>query len=83
MVVYAAECRQPILWVIPPASPLSKATLDFLSAVLMGEDACYARLLAGLHSDGMACPRGHNRERIGVHSRGRDPVLAFPCGYPG
>ena len=31
--------------------------MDFPIADLMDEDACYAKLLAWLHPDGLACPR--------------------------
>jgi hypothetical protein len=49
--------------------------MDFLIADLMDEDARYAPLLTRLHPDGMTCLPGYQRERIGAHSRGRDPVL--------
>ncbi len=39
------------------AVPAEEPTMDFPIADLMDEDACYAKLLAWLHPDGLACPR--------------------------
>ena len=48
--------------------------MDFSIAELMAEDACYARLLAILHSDGLVCPR-RGSARLGVHRRHDATVL--------
>jgi transposase-like protein len=53
--------------------------MDFPIADLMDEGACYARLVAWLHPDGLACPRCGERDRLGVHRRHRAPVLDYRC----
>ncbi len=53
--------------------------MDFPLSELMDEDACYAKLLAWLHPDGLACPRCGARDGLGVHRRHRDPVLDYRC----
>ena len=57
--------------------------MDFPIADLMDEHACYAQLVAWLHPDGLACPRCHQHDRLGVHSRHRDPILDFRCDHCG
>ena len=57
--------------------------MDFPIADLMDEDACYAKLVAWLHPDGLACPRCVGRDRLGVHRRHRAPVLDYRCGPAG
>lgn len=52
--------------------------MDFPIAELMDEDACYSKLLAVLHPDGLACPRCGSA-RLGVHRRHRVPVLDYRC----
>ena len=47
---------------------------------LMDEHACYAKLLAFLHPDGLACPRCGAGDRLDIHRRHRDPVLDYRCG---
>ncbi|HMB04305.1 MAG TPA: hypothetical protein VKP69_11280 [Isosphaeraceae bacterium] len=46
----------------------------------MDEGACYRKLVALLHPDGLACPRCGQQQRLGVHSRHREPVLESQCG---
>ena len=53
--------------------------MDFPIADLMDEDACYAKLLAWLHPDGLACPRCQSRDDLHVHRRHRAPVLDYRC----
>ena len=55
--------------------------MDFPITDLMDEQACYAQLVEWLHPAGLACPRCHQRDRLVVHRRGRDPVLDFRCGH--
>lgn len=57
--------------------------MDFPLIDLMDERACYEKLLALLHPDGLACPKCGARDRLGVHRRHRDPVLDFQCGHCG
>jgi transposase-like protein len=54
--------------------------MDFPITDLMDEDACYAKLVAWLHPDGLACPRCGERGRLHVHRRHRAPVLDYRCG---
>ena len=53
--------------------------MDFPIADLRDEDACYAKLLAWLHPDGLACPRCGSRDDLHVHRRHRAPVLDYRC----
>jgi transposase-like protein len=53
--------------------------MDFPIADLMDEDACYAKLVAWLHPDGLACPRCGARDGLHVHHRHRAPVLGYRC----
>lgn len=57
--------------------------MDFPITDLMDEDACYAKLVTWLHPDGLACPRCHQADRMGVHRRHRAPVLDYRCGHCG
>jgi transposase-like protein len=43
------------------------------------EAACYSWLLGLLHPGGLACPRCHAEEGLGVHRRHREPVLDYQC----
>jgi transposase len=61
----------------------SEAPMDFPITDLMDEGACYARLVAWLHPDGLACPRCHQHDGMGVHSRARGPMLDFRCDHCG
>jgi hypothetical protein len=49
--------------------------MDFPIAELRDEDACYERLVAILHPDGLGCPRSKSRDDPKVHRRHRAPVL--------
>jgi transposase-like protein len=53
--------------------------MDFPIAELLDEDACYAKLLHGLHPDGLVCPRCGARDGLGVHRRHRAPILDYRC----
>jgi transposase-like protein len=55
--------------------------MDFPIAALLDEDACYAKLLAWLHPDGLACPRCYRADRMRVHRGHRAPVLDYRCGH--
>ena len=55
--------------------------MDFPIIDLMDEDACYAKLVAWLHPDGLACPRCGAHDRLHVHRRHRAPVLDYRCGH--
>lgn len=53
--------------------------MDFPITEYMDEDACYAKLLAVLHTDGLACPRCHDSDQLKVHRRHRVPILDYRC----
>ena len=53
--------------------------MDFPIAEFMDEDACYEKLVAILHPDGLACPRCQARDGLRVHRRHRAPVLDYRC----
>ena len=53
--------------------------MDFPIADLLDVEACYAKLVALLHPDGLACPRCGSHEGLTIHRRHRDPVLDFRC----
>jgi transposase-like protein len=53
--------------------------MDFPIAELVDEDACYVKLLVGLHPDGLACPRCDTRDGLKVHRRHRAPILDYRC----
>jgi len=55
--------------------------MDFPITELMDEEACYAKLVAWLHPDGLACPRCRQGDRLAVHRRRRPPVLDDRCGH--
>ena len=57
--------------------------MDFPINEYMDEDACYAKLIAVLHPDGLACPRCQGRDQLKVHRRHRAPVLDYRCGACG
>ena len=52
--------------------------MDFPITDLMDEHACYAQLVAWLHPDGLACPRCHQHDRLGVHSPPPRPDPGLP-----
>ena len=55
--------------------------MDFPIADLLDEDACYAKLLAWLHPDGLACPRCRRADRMRVHRSHRAPAIDYRCGH--
>jgi transposase-like protein len=57
--------------------------MDFPIDDLMDEQACYDRLVALLHPDGLACPDCQHADRLGIHRRHRQPVLDYQCGHCG
>ena len=44
-------------WVTAP-----EAAMDFPIAKFMDQDACYEKLVANLHPDGLTCPRRQARD---------------------
>lgn len=57
--------------------------MDFSLIDYLDEAACYAKLVALLHPDGLACPHCDEGRRLGIHRRHRDPVLDYQCGACG
>jgi transposase-like protein len=57
--------------------------MDFPLIDFIDEDACYRKLVELLHPGGLSCPRCGQRDRLGVHSRRREPVLEYQCGHCG
>jgi transposase-like protein len=53
--------------------------MDFPITEFMDEDACYQKIVAVLHPEGLACPRCGSRDGFRVHRRTRDPVLDYRC----
>lgn len=53
--------------------------MDFPLLDLMDEQACYDKLLQLLHPEGLACPKCHARQGLGVHRRYREPILDYQC----
>ena len=53
--------------------------MDFPIGEFMDEDACYAKLVAVLHPDGLVCPRCRAAGGLKVHRRHRAPVLDYRC----
>jgi len=58
-------------------------TMDFSLIDYLDEDACYSKLVALLHPDGLACPRCGERRRLGIHRCHRAPVVDLQCGACG
>ena len=54
--------------------------MDFPLIDYLDQDACYHKLVALLHPDGLACPACGERQHLGVHHRHREPVLDYQCG---
>jgi predicted RNA-binding Zn-ribbon protein involved in translation (DUF1610 family) len=52
--------------------------MDFPLADLMDERACFDRVVAALHPDGLACPRCGG-DRLGVHRKHRAPIIDYRC----
>src|SRR5262245_51839151 len=57
--------------------------MDFPFLALLDEDACYRKLVALLHPDGLRCPRCGARDELAVHRRHRAPLLDYQCGACG
>ncbi len=55
--------------------------MDFPIAEPLDEAACYAKLLAWLYPDGLACPRCRRADRMRVHRSHRAPVIDSRCGH--
>jgi transposase-like protein len=55
--------------------------MDFPISDLMDAAACYARLVAWLHPEGLACPRCHQADRMRAHRAHRAPVIDYRCGH--
>ena len=53
--------------------------MDFPLTDLMDQDACYAKLVALVHPDGLACPGCKSDDHLRVHRRHRAPVLDYRC----
>lgn len=53
--------------------------MDFPLTDLMDQDACYHKLVALLHPDGLACPACKASDQLRVHRRHRAPVLDYRC----
>ncbi len=53
--------------------------MDFPITELMDEPACYDKLVAWLHPNGLACPRRQDRDSFSVHRRDRAPILDYRC----
>jgi transposase-like protein len=57
--------------------------MDFPIGDLLDEDACYHRLVAWLHPQGMTCPDCHRADHLRLHRRRREPVVDYRCGHCG
>ena len=57
--------------------------MDFSLNDYLDEDACYAKLVELLHSDGLSCPRCGERDGLGIHHRHREPVVDYQCASCG
>jgi transposase-like protein len=54
--------------------------MDFPIVALMDQEACYQKLVALFHPDGLACPRCAAREGLIIHHRHPDsPVIDDRC----
>ena len=53
--------------------------MDFPLTDLMDQDACYAKLVALLHPDGLRCGHCETDEHIHVPRRHPAPVLDYRC----
>ncbi len=52
--------------------------MDFPLTDLMDQQACYDRIVAALHPNGLVCPRCGG-DRFGVHRKHRGPVIDYRC----
>jgi transposase len=59
------------------------AAMDFPLTDLLDQDACYHKLLAALHPDGLTCPSCQSADQLHVHRRHRAPVLDDRCAACG
>src|SRR5262245_17535240 len=62
---------------------LESLAMDFSLIDYLDEDACYTKLVELLHPHGLACPRGGERQHLGIHRRHRAPVVDLQCGTCG
>lgn len=53
--------------------------MDFAIGNLMDEQACYDFLVDVFQPDGICCPNGCEKDRLGVHKRNRAPILVYRC----
>ena len=53
--------------------------MDFPLAEYLDEDACYAKIVAGLHPGGLICPRWGIGDRLKVHRRHHAPIIDYRC----
>jgi transposase-like protein len=57
--------------------------MDFPIIALLDEDACYRKLVALLHPEGLRCPGCGTADGFGVHRRHREPLVDYRCGHCG
>jgi transposase-like protein len=57
--------------------------MDFPILALLDDDACYHKLVALLHPEGLACPRCGARDGLAAHRCHRAPVIDYQCGACG
>jgi transposase-like protein len=53
--------------------------MDFPITDLMDEQACYDKLVAWLHPDGLVCPGCGGGDTFSIHRRDRVPILDYRC----
>jgi transposase-like protein len=54
--------------------------MDFPIVALMDQDACYQKIVALLHPEGLACPRCAARKGLNIHRRhAASPVIDYRC----
>lgn len=53
--------------------------MDFPLEDCMDQKACYQKLVAAIHPDGLGCPKCGERQRIGVHRYRRPHAPDFRC----
>jgi transposase-like protein len=53
---------------------------DSIGSASRREVACYAKLVALLHPNGLVCPRCSASDRLGIHRRHRGSVVDYQCG---
>lgn len=53
--------------------------MDFPLTDCMDQRACYQKLLAALHPEGLGCPHCGEKQRVGVHRYRRPHVPDFRC----